>query len=135
MGRVYTTNSSDEYDLAKLILRVMVGAMMLFHGIDKVLHGVSFIEHVLVQHHLPKILVYGVYVGEVLAPIMLIIGMHVKLFAFIIVINMLFAIYLVSLNQIMSLGAHGAWALEVQAFYLFSSFAIMLLGPGRIKLG
>jgi putative oxidoreductase len=135
MSRVYNSGSNFEYHLATLLLRLMVGGMMLFHGIDKALHGVSFIEHLLAQQGLPTFLVYGIYVGEIVAPVMLIIGYEVKLFALIIALNMLIAIYLVHMKQLFTLGAHGAWALEVQAFYLISSLVIVLLGAGRYRLG
>jgi putative oxidoreductase len=34
----------DSQSIGKLILRIMVGGLLLFHGADKVLHGIGFIE-------------------------------------------------------------------------------------------
>lgn len=115
----------------KLILRMMLGGMMLFHGIDKALHGVAFIKGMLKVHHLPEVLVYGVYVGEILAPIFLIIGWHSRVWAGVIAINMAIAIYLTHMGSFVKLGAHGAWALETPMFYLLSAVVIMFVGSGK----
>ena len=53
--------------IGKLLLRIMVGGMMLFHGIDKALHGITFIKGLVKNQGLPEMLAYGVYVGEILA--------------------------------------------------------------------
>lgn len=118
-------------NIGKLILRLMVGGMMLFHGIDKALHGVAFIKGLLKTHGLPEVLVYGVYVGEILAPIFLIIGWKSRIWAGVMVFSMAVAIYLTKLGSFLSLGAHGAWAVELPMFYLLSALAIVLLGSGK----
>ena len=67
---------------------MMLGGMILFHGIDKAVHGISFIKGMLKIHRLPEVLVYSVYVGEILAPIFLIIGWKSRVWAGVIGINM-----------------------------------------------
>lgn len=121
-------------DLAKLILRVMVGGMMLFHGVNKALHGVGFIGGLLKSHGIPEVAAYGVYVGEILAPIFLIIGWKSRIWAAVIAFNMVAALYLVHLGDFVKLGAHGAWAVELQMFYLLSSLVIILLGSGKYAI-
>ncbi len=121
-------------NIGKLILRLMVGGMMLFHGIDKALHGITFIKGLLKTQGIPEMLAYGVYVGEILAPIFLIIGWKSRVWAGVIVFNMAVAIYLTKLGSLLSLGAHGAWAVEVPMFYLFSASAIVLLGSGKYAI-
>ena len=118
-------------NIGKLVLRIMLGGMMLFHGIDKAVHGVSFIKGMLKVHDLPEVLVYGVYVGEILAPIFLIIGWQSRVWAGVIGINMAIAIYLTQMSNLLKLGAHGAWAVEIPMFYLLSSVAIIFLGSGK----
>ncbi len=118
-------------NMGKLILRMMLGGMMLFHGIDKALHGISFIKGMLKVHNLPEVLVYGVYVGEILAPIFLIIGWQSRVWAGIIGINMAMAIYMTQMSSLLKLGSHGAWAVETPMFYLLSAMAIMFLGSGK----
>ncbi len=121
-------------NIGKLILRLMVGGMMLFHGIDKALHGITYIKGLVKFQGLPEVLAYGVYVGEILAPIFLIIGWKSRIWAGVIVFNMAVAIYLTKMGSLMKLGEHGAWAVEVPMFYLFSALAIALLGSGKYAI-
>ena len=120
-------------NIAKLLLRIMVGGLMLFHGIDKALHGVGFIKGLVKGQGLPEALAYGVYVGEILAPIFLIIGWKSRVWAAVIAFNMAAALYLVHMGDFLKLGTHGAWAVELQMFYLLSSLSIALLGSGKSK--
>ena len=121
-------------NIGKLVLRLMVGGMMLFHGIDKALHGISFIKGLLRSQGVPEILAYGIYVGEILAPIFLIIGWKSRLWAGVIVFSMAVAIYLTQLGAFMKLGEHGAWAVEIPMFYILSALAIVLLGSGKYAI-
>lgn len=118
-------------NIAKLILRVMVGGMMLFHGIHKALNGIGFIKGMLKSQGLPEMLAYGVYAGEILAPIFLIIGWKSRVWAAVVAFNMITVLYLAHGGDLLSLGAHGAWAVELPMFYLLSAFAIVLLGSGK----
>lgn len=124
----------ENADLGKLIIRLSLGGLMLFHGIAKLLHGVGFIEGQLASHGLPAFLAYGVYIGEVIAPLMIILGYQTRIGALLIVFNMLVAIVLVHSHQLISLGNSGGWALELQGFFLFTALAVVFLGPGRYKL-
>lgn len=122
--------------LGKLVLRLTVGILMLFHGVSKVLHtgSVDFIGGALTGAGLPAVLAYGVYVGEIVAPLMIILGFHARLGGLIVVINMVFAIFLVHTGDLFSLTEHGGWRLELQGFYLFCALAIMFLGSGRMAI-
>jgi len=124
----------ENADLGKLLLRLTLGGLLLFHGIAKLLHGVGFIEGELAAHGLPTLLAYGVFVGELIAPLMVILGYQTRIGALLIVFNMLVALVLVHTNQLLSLGSNGGWALELQGFFLFTAVAVVFLGPGRYKL-
>ena len=117
----------------KLILRLAVGGLMLFHGISKLLNpgSVGFISSKLAAAGLPEALSYGVYIGEILAPLLIIAGLQCRAGAALVVINMLFAIFLVHSGDLFALTEHGGWRLELQGFYLFGSLAIIFLGSGR----
>ena len=84
---------------------------------------------------LPSFIAYGVYVGEVVAPLMLLLGYWTRVGGLIIVINMLVAIGLVHMGQLATLAGTGGWALELQGIFLGTALAIMLLGAGRYSLG
>ena len=120
----------------KLVVRLTVGILMLFHGVSKILHpgSVEFIGGKLGEAGLPALLAYGVYVGEIVAPLMILLGVLSRVGGLIIVINMLFAILLVHTGDILALTEHGGWRLELQAFYLFGALAIVFLGSGRYAI-
>lgn len=124
----------ENADLGKLIIRLTLGGLMLFHGIAKLLNGVGFIAGELASHGLPGFLAYGVFIGELIAPLMVILGYQTRIGALLIVFNMLVAIALVHGHQLLALGGNGGWALELQGFFLFTAIAVIFLGPGRYKL-
>lgn len=128
--------SSLNSDVGRLILRLSVGGMMLFHGVAKIMHPASldFISNMLNSNNLPGLLAYGVYIGEVLAPLMIIVGYQARLGGLILVVNMLFAIFLAHTGDFFSLTEHGGWALELQMFYLLSALSIVFLGSGRLAV-
>ncbi len=122
--------------MGKLILRLTVAILMLFHGIAKITHpgSIEYIGNSLVGLGLPSVLAYGVYIGEVIAPLLVLIGFHSRLGGLLIVVNMIFAIMLAHSGDIFSLTKHGGWALELQGFYLFGGLAIVLLGSGKFAV-
>ena len=122
-------------DLAKLLLRVTLGALMLLHGIAKLQSGIDPIIDAVANAGLPPVLAYGVFLGEVLAPLLLIAGVWSRLAAGVIAINMVAAIALMHATDFGTLTRTGGWALELQAFYLVVALAIALLGAGRFALG
>ena len=121
-------------NIGKLLLRLMLGGMLLFHGIDKALHGIAFLKGIMHVHGLPEALAYGVFVGEILAPIFLIIGWQSRVWAGVMVVNMAFAVYLTQWSAMLKLGEHGAWAVEIPMFYLLSALVVMFLGSGKYAI-
>ncbi|KPP96810.1 DoxX family protein [Marinobacter sp. HL-58] len=124
----------ENADLGKLIVRLTLGGLLLFHGVAKLFHGVGFIEGQLASHGIPAFFAWGVFIGELLAPLMVILGYQTRIGALLIVFNMLVAIALVHGHELMALGNNGGWALELQGFFLFIAVAVVFLGPGRYKL-
>lgn len=121
-------------DSGKLVLRLALGIMILLHGIAKITGGISGIEGMLANAGLPTILAYGVYIGEVLAPILVILGLYSRIGAVIIAINMVFAIALAHAHEVFQLTGTGGWALELQGMFLFAAIALALTGPGRLAI-
>jgi putative oxidoreductase len=121
-------------DFASLILRLNLGILTLLHGLHKLIYGVGGIPAMLAANGLPTFLAYGVFIGEIIAPVMLIIGVRSRLAGSIIVINMLVALYLAHRTQFGSLNASGGWALELQAFFLITALAIAFMGGGKYSL-
>jgi putative oxidoreductase len=121
-------------DAAKLLLRLTVGALMLLHGIAKIQGGIDPIIDAVAKAGLPPLFAYGVFVGQVLAPLMLIVGWWTRTAALVIVFTMMVAVALMHGADLATLSRHGGWALELQAFYLVVALAIALFGPGRLSL-
>mgnify|MGYP001048046865 CR=1 FL=1 len=118
-------------DSGKLILRLALGVMILLHGVAKVVGGIGGVSGMVVANGLPAFVAYGVYVGEVLAPILVITGCFSRIGGWLIAINMAFAFGLVHRDHLFELAGTGGWALELQGMYFFTAIAIALLGPGR----
>jgi putative oxidoreductase len=123
-------------DLGKLLLRLMLGGLLVFHGVAKLISGPTAIKGMVAAAGYPAELGYLVYVGEFVAPLLLIIGVFTRPASLIIAINMVVAVLLAHTTQLFTLNPKtGAWALELQAFFLFTALAIALLGPGSIRFG
>jgi putative oxidoreductase len=121
-------------DTGKLILRLALGLLILLHGIAKIKGGIGGITGMVTGIGLPPWFAYGVYIGEVLAPIMVVIGFYSRIGAFIIFINMIFAVALVHRPELFALGKQGGYALELQAMFMFVALALTFMTPGRYAL-
>jgi putative oxidoreductase len=86
------------------------------------------------QMGLPAVLAYGVYVGEVLAPLAVLAGWYARIGAALIAVNMVFAVVLAHRSQLTDLSNNGGWALELQAMYFFTAIALAMCGPGRYSV-
>ncbi|MDY0308354.1 MAG: DoxX family protein [Castellaniella sp.] len=127
--------SSTYDDLGRLVLRLGLGILLLLHGLSKLDGGVGWIVNLLGQRGWPGFLAYGVYIGEVLAPVLIILGLFTRLGGLLAVVNMLFVFGLVHMHQLFDLGKGGGWALELQGLYLTASLAVTLFGAGAYSLG
>ena len=127
-------NAATQSDLGKLVLRLALGILILLHGIAKLKGGTAGIVGMVEGAGLPGFLGYGVLLGEVLGPLLLIVGFHARIGAALIAINMLVAIGLAHMGDLGKLGEQGGWALELQGMFLFTAIALVLTGPGRFSL-
>lgn len=120
-------------DLGKLILRVTVGGLLLLHGMHKLLNGIAPIKAMVAARGLPDALAYGVYLGEIVGPIMLIMGLFSRIGAGLVVVNMIVALVL-SGASLVGLNAMGGLGVELEAFYLLGALSVALLGAGRYSI-
>ncbi len=133
--RAPAAHDSAGVDVALLILRLVLGGLILVHGLSKLPPPSAFIVSVLAKANLPEVLAYGVYVGEIVAPVLLIVGVWTRLAAVLIAINMIFAVALVNLPSLFKLNESGGYALELDAIYLFTAVALVFAGAGRFSVG
>lgn len=124
-------NSVLNEDLGKLILRISIAGLMLFHGYAKLSHGVDKIAAGLVKSGFPEFLAYGVYLGEIVLPILIIIGLFTRLAALGMGITMTFAIYLVYSEKLFMLTKNGAPVIELPLLYLLLSIVMFFIGAGK----
>jgi putative oxidoreductase len=122
-------------DQGKLILRAILAFLLLFHGVSKLIGGVGFITGMLEKAGLPGVFGYLVYIGEVIAPLMILFGVFTRAAALVVVINMIVALLLVHTSQFFTLNDTGGWALELQGMYLGAAIVVALLGAGRYSIG
>jgi putative oxidoreductase len=121
-------------DLGILIIRLSVGVLMLLHGISKLIHGVGFIEDQVVAAGLPVFVAYGVYVGEVIAPIFIIAGFGTRIASGVFAINCLVAALLVHAADIFTLNPQGGWMMELLGLFFFGAVALVFTGGGKYAL-
>ena len=135
-GLLNTVNRRLSHDDAgKLLLRLAVGGLMLFHGLHKLFDGVGGISNMLVAKGLPGFIAYGVLVGEVVAPCLLILGVLTRPAALVLAFTMIVAWLMVGLDETFALDKVGAWAIESLVYFFIGSLAIAFLGAGRFALG
>ena len=107
---------------------------MLFHGIDKLVHGIDGLVTLFSEKGFPGSFAYAVFLGELLAPILIIIGYRTKLASTLVMATMLVATIMVHSDDLFKIGEHGEWALELIGLYLFGALSIFFLGAGKFSL-
>ncbi len=122
-------------DLGKFILRLGVGGLMIFHGIHKIIHGHDMIIDQLAAKGLPTWLWLGVPVGEIIAPILLIVGAFTRLSGVLIAFTMVMSMVLVKGGGSFALSTTtGGLGAELNLLYLAGALAIAMIGPGSFRL-
>jgi putative oxidoreductase len=129
-------NPTPHPDAGLLVLRWGLAVILLFHGVFKATHGVAWIGGPLSAVGLPGVLAYGTYVAELVAPVLLILGLWTRAAALVIAFNMAMAIFLArrgDIGKISPMG--GGWAIELEVLLLVAALALALAGGGRYGLG
>jgi putative oxidoreductase len=121
-------------DLAKLLLRVSIGGLMIFHGLNKLIFGYSYLGESLLKAGIPSFVSHGVLVGELLAPILIVVGYKTRLAGVILTFTMLMTIYVGFRDQIFTLNKFGGWTIELNVLFLFGALAIIFEGSGKYSL-
>jgi putative oxidoreductase len=121
-------------DLGILISRISLGTLMLLHGSAKLLSGLDFIKGMLAHAGLPSFIAYGVILGEVIAPALILIGFRTRIGAALYAINCIFAILLGHSADLFTINQFGGWTVELLGLYLLGSTALFFTGAGRYSL-
>ncbi len=121
-------------DIGLLFLRLAVGGLMLFHGIAKMGRGIGFIQQTLEAVGIPGFIGYGVYLAEVAAPVLILLGYQARIASLVIAFEMVVAVILAHWRDITALQPSGAWGIELEVFYFLAALALFSLGPGKYRV-
>ena len=73
------------FDLGILFARLGLGICLFIHGFAKILHGIDGVKSILTKASLPEIVAYGSYIGEGVAPILIILGIFSRIGALLVI--------------------------------------------------
>ena len=121
-------------DWGKLLLRLAVAGLLIFHGIAKLKNGVGWMAGPLAGLGLPAFVAYGAYVGEVIAPIFVLLGKWARIAGLVIAFNMMSAIVIALRDRMFTLNMGGGWAIELELLFLLGGVTIFLLGSGKYSV-
>ena len=140
-----TAVAQSNEDLGKLVVRVTVGALIVFHGLA-LATGDAGIPNNLIRWGLPAQLMWIGFLVEFGGGLAMILGAYARLGGLALGLFMVVAIFMAHIglmgaqNHLFMVANNPAgnhwdhYFLETQAFYLFSGFAVALLGAGKIGL-
>lgn len=115
-------------NLGLLLLRLSIGGLMLFHGVAKLIHGISFLTETM------GIAGYAVYIGEVLAPLAILIGWRTRIASLLLAVTCIVALFVAHSQDVFAIGEHGGYANELLMLYLFGALALFFTGAGKLAL-
>ncbi|WP_010254466.1 DoxX family protein [Myroides injenensis] len=118
-------------DIGLLVLRIALSILMLLHGVAKLQHGLGYIQGLLTSYGLPTFISYGVYVGEIIAPLTILLGYRTRLASAIYAFTCVVAILLAHNEKIFQLGNRGEWAVELLGLYLAGAITLFFTGAGK----
>lgn len=122
-------------NLGKLLLRLTLGFLMLFHGYKKLIFGIEGIKSLVVKSGFPEFLAYGVYLGEIVIPIFIIIGLYTRISSFIYASTMFFAIYLAHWTHLTAINEKtGGLVIESPLLFLLAALVLMFIGAGKYSI-
>lgn len=121
-------------DIGKLILRLSIAGLMLFHGFFKLFNGIDGIKFLVTQAGLPEFIAYGVYLGEIVFPVLIIFGLFTRISSLFFALTMVLAIFLAHSTELFVLSKTGGLVYELALIYLLASVSIMFIGAGKFSL-
>ncbi|ALJ05915.1 hypothetical protein APS56_12580 [Pseudalgibacter alginicilyticus] len=120
-------------DIGYLILRITVAVLMLFHGVAKLSH-LNGIKSMLTGVGFPEFMAYGVYITELIAPILILIGFRTRLAALVFFLGMIAAMLLAHSENLFALSKTGGLQIELILLYAFGALVLFFTGAGKYAL-
>ncbi|MGH1516939.1 DoxX family protein [Chryseobacterium sp. JK1] len=132
MNTITSLHSINKHSLAILIHRVSIGVLMLFHGFYKLSNGVNWIIEILASKGLPGFIAYGSYIGEIVAPIMIILGIKTRIASAVLAATLLNAFLLMHTSDFFSTNpTNGGWQIELIFLYFSGAVLLIITGGGK----
>ena len=123
------------FDLGILFARLGLGVCLFMHSFAKILHGIGDVKSILTKAGLPEVMAYGSYVGEVIAPIMIILGIFSRIGALLIIGTSLTIMYVYcGLGNLPKLISIGDFKAEILYLYIALSLCIIFSGSGKYAI-
>ena len=128
-------DSSLHPDFAKLFLRAVLAVFILFHGISKITGGIDYVIRLLEGVSAPHELGYLVYVGEVIAPLLVLFGILTRPAALVIAVNIVVAVLLAHSSLLFNPPSPGDRTLELEQAYFILAIVVAIQGAGKYSIG
>ena len=113
-------------------MRLALGGIIFFHGFHKISHGVANQAQLLSSNGIPGSFIYFVYLSEVVAPILIVLGILTRISNLTIIATMIVVFYVLPFP--VGLDQHGAMNIESQLFFLLLPITLFFTGPGRYRI-
>lgn len=121
-------------DTGVLLIRLAVGVLLPLHGFYKVLHGIDWMGGLLTAIGLPSLIGYGVYIGEIVAPLLIMFGFRTRIAALIVCFNMFMAVLLSHRNELFILKPGGGWSIELDTLFFLGALSLFFTGGGKFAV-
>ena len=121
-------------DLGLLMIRF--GAfLMFFHGLKKLMTGHGGVRQQLADNGLPDFLWLGVPLAEVVAPVLILMGVFTRIGGLLYVVLMIFAMYFTGWGKLAEMNEKtGALSMEANLLFLFCGLCLFFAGGGKYAL-
>ncbi|MFW2476990.1 MAG: DoxX family protein [Sediminibacterium sp.] len=120
-------------DIGLLLLRITIAGLMLFHGVAK-LSSLDGIKNMLGDAGVPELMAYGVYITEIIAPLLILIEFRTKLAAIIFFFGMMTALFLTHSENIIALSKTGGLEIELVLLFAFGALVLFFTGAGKYSV-
>lgn len=119
-------------DAGLLVLRLAFSITFFMHGFHKIGFGVADGFQALAAAGIPGQLMYFAYVSEVLAPVLILLGIFTRISIVTVLATMITIFYVLPFP--IGFGEHGELNIEVHIFYTLVPLALFFTGPGRYRV-
>ena len=123
------------FDLGILFARLGLGICLFMNGFAKILHGIDGVKSILTKAGLPEIMAYSSYIGEVVALIMIILGIFSRIGALLITgtsLTIMCAYH--GLGNLLELTNAGGFKAEILYLYIALLLCIIFNGSGKYAI-